>query len=827
MVDALLPQIAENFGNGYAFGYTRWLAQYAVAKIALLAGPARSQAGAEAGDWWIDGAALYLTDRLARDAHSTSPILYGLEGTFVRAAQRGDRIVLANDASAADDPARGKAYATFKLFEAAYGADVVSNAIAALAASSDGDGLDALLGALGSGASELLSSWLDSTTSFDISVNELDIADDGGSLSGQLRRRGGISTPVVLEIRCRDGLTYTTQLPAGGERQDFEADLACEAGQLSEIRLDPEGLLPDVNRANNRRGFGDASRIRRFFEFDDVIRIGELQFDGTIELDAAGQRVEKFSVAVANLVDEPTGMGLLVSAEWANRPERTQRAYFFNLGPRERRVLHEVLAYPNRGTNRSTVAARYWRAPDAATLTERLVSHEPEALNTYVVLRDAPEAPRRARRGLNTTPPEITVTTAALDPESATGATETDGQSPSIDSSDAAAPNPVGADTLDLELLSPREGSVPIGDVELEALVTGGEPQRVDFYVNDRRIGAAMVAPYKVRWSSPDEERVFVIRAVAVSGGGVASDDVVLNRSGLGFGATVDLVTLHATVRASGGGLVRGLRAEDFSVFEDGARQTLTQVDYGEIPVSAILLLDTSSSMIGGGIRAERAGAKRLVDALLSADESAAGVGELGANRVMVLGFNSRLHLYSDFNNDPTALEPAIEAALPDGGTALFDALAQSLRKANRASGKRALIVLSDGLDTESSFAYEDVVEYARQSDVLIYSIGLQLMHEGTEYGDASGAVKRGVDQLRSMAETTGGAAYFPLNLEELEEIYAAIAQELRGQYALSFSPLNQSWDGRWRELSVQLPGHPGAIIQVRPGYYGVPPEGR
>ena len=107
----------------------------------------------------------------------------------------------------------GKPSATFKLFEAAYGADVVSNAIAALAASSDGDGLDALLGALGSGASELLSSWLDSTTSFDISVNELDIADDGGSLSGQLRRRGGISTPVVLEIRCRDGLTCTTQLP--------------------------------------------------------------------------------------------------------------------------------------------------------------------------------------------------------------------------------------------------------------------------------------------------------------------------------------------------------------------------------------------------------------------------------------------------------------------------------------------------------------------------------------------------------------------------------------------------------------------------------------
>ena len=134
--------------------------------------------------------------------------------------------------------------------------------------------------------------------------------------------------------------------------------------------------------------------------------------------------------------------------------------------------------------------------------------------------------------------------------------------------------------------------------------------------------------------------------------------------------------------------------------------------------------------------------------------------------------------------------------------------------------------MLSDGLDVQSQFSFADVLEYTRQSDVLVYTIGLQLMHDATELGDASGAVRDSVENLRVLAEVTGGSAYFPLRLDELEEIYTEIADELESQYSVSYYPSNQQWDGEWRQLEVRLGGRAGRV-QARPGYYGVRPDDR
>ena len=100
-------------------------------------------------------------------------------------------------------------------------------------------------------------------------------------------------------------------------------------------------------------------------------------------------------------------------------------------------------------------------------------------------------------------------------------------------------------------------------------------------------------------------------------------------------------------------------------------------------------------------------------------------------------------------------------------------------------------------------------------------------MHEGTELGDASGAVKRGVEQLRAFADATGGTAYFPLQLAELEEIYGLIADELNSQYAISYYPKNTRYDGAFRRIRIDVPGRPGVWVQVREGYYGVRPSER
>ena len=192
----------------------------------------------------------------------------------------------------------------------------------------------------------------------------------------------------------------------------------------------------------------------------------------------------------------------------------------------------------------------------------------------------------------------------------------------------------------------------------------------------------------------------------------------------------------------------------------------------------------------------------------------------------MVLGFNSRLYMYADFTNDLAQLRQAIAATDPDGATSLYDAVVESLRKVNRRVGRRALIVLSDGLDVHSQFGFADVLEYTRQSDVLVYTIGLQLMHDATELSDASDIVKQSVENLTSLAEVTGGSAYFPLRLDELEAVYTEIAEELESQYSVSYYPSNQNWDGEWRELQVGLANSAGQV-QARPGYYGIRPGER
>jgi len=265
------------------------------------------------------------------------------------------------------------------------------------------------------------------------------------------------------------------------------------------------------------------------------------------------------------------------------------------------------------------------------------------------------------------------------------------------------------------------------------------------------------------------------------------------------------------------GDLVRDLETEDFRLLEDGVEQEIVQFSPGQqTAVSVAMLLDTSSSMIGGGIRSARAGASRLVSSLVQEED-----------RAMILGFNDRLYLHADFISDRARLERSIEATYPDGGTALFDAIVGSLRKVNQRTGRRALVVLSDGLDSHSDFDFADVLEYTRQSDVIVYTIGLQLMHDATELGDATDAVRDSVENLRALAEVTGGAAYFPIQLDELEDVYARIAEELEGQYSLSYYPSNQRWDGRWRRLELSLPDRSGVTIQARPGYYGVLPDGR
>ena len=809
--------LAEDHGVGFATGYARWLTAYAIARL-YFANAEDPQA------WWADGAALYMTDLMARSERSTTPILYNLESAYARAVRNRTPVPLEEGATerlAAGDAARGKSYATFRLLEALYGQNAVTNLLM-LAANAPAAGgirrtaVGNLPDDLQPSPQVLFDSWMDPAAAIDIGLSRVQVVDNGSKIRGRVTRSSDIPVWSQIEVRLVTGERVYVDIPASTESEDWEADISAAP---VEVRLDPNGLLPDVNRGNNLFGFGDAANIRSFFPLDESLEIGELHFSGNVQT-VGRRRVEEFSVTLANLTEEPVGLGLLVSAQWLDRPAaRSQRRIFIGLPPSETRVASDFVEYPRRGTGRARIEARYWRADDPEHLTNRLLREPADLRNSYLIRRDPPQA-----TGPQGSPEERLAAAQSIDavaaltipgglPDSATPAVN----GGLAEGGGAASTGATSDEVFNVRIVSPTAGSTPIDEMTFAVAVDGPPAAGVELYVNDRLVGRGSGNNVRAQFVPDEDQTVYVLRAIAIGADGrISSDTRVLTRGMTGFGASVDLVTLNVTVRRPGGGFIEDLTAEHFAIVEDNVAQEIVSFSKGEdTAVSVAILLDTSSSMIGGGIASAQAGANQLVDSLLR-----------GNDRAMVLGFNDRLYLYSDFSNDVPALRAAIGATNPDGGTALYDAIVESLRKVNRRVGRRALVVLSDGIDVQSGFGYPDVLEYTRQSDVLVYSIGLQLMHDSTDLGDASDVVRRSVENLRALAEVTGGSAYFPLRLDELEDIYAEIAAELESQYSISYYPSNQQWNGQWRELEIRLKRGPGRV-QARPGYYGVRPDER
>lgn len=810
--------MARDHGVSFATGYARWMMDYSVGRLYFAA-----RAAEEA--WWDDGVALWLTELLARRERATTPILYSLESAWARRARRDPGVDMGGEARGTPaDAVRGKAYLTLRLLEAVYGRELLLGALAEIAAGGfQGVFRTAVSEALPAGLDPdpevLLSAWLEPQATVDVGVSGLEY--EGGRLVGRLQRGTTVPVPLRGHVRLANGERVPLDVGPGTDPVPVDQELTAPP---VEVRLDPDNLLPDPNRGNNRHGFGDAERIRSFFPLDRRLEVGELHFDGEIEI-VDGRRVEEFTVSLRNLTESPLGLGMLVSTQWIDRPiARSQRAVFVTVPAGGRTVARDFLAYPRLGKGRGRIEARYWQASDPEAFTHRILRDPADLTNSYIVLRQPP-----ATGAEEASPEELlgrgleVASIVELTEEAAAARGAGTGASGAATGTTASGTQPTTEGAirdLEVSILSPRPETLPVGELAFEARVgpSADAVEAVELYVDDVLVGRPETVPFRTQWTPEADRDVFVLRAVAVGrNGGVATSTRVIERGVTAFGASVDLVTVYATVKGSDGDLVHHLEASDFRLVEDEVAQEIVQFSPGEqTAVSVALLVDTSSSMIGGGIRSARAGANRLVSSLVQEED-----------RAMVLGFSDRLYLYSDLISDRERLERSIEATYPDGGTALFDAIVGSLRKVNRRSGRRALVVLSDGLDTHSEFAFADVLEYTRQSDVVVYTIGLQLMHDATELGDATDAVRESVENLRALAEVTGGAAYFPLQLDELEEVYGRIAEELEGQYSLSYYPSNQQWDGRWRRLEVSLPARPGVTVQARPGYYGVRPEQR
>jgi VWFA-related protein len=273
------------------------------------------------------------------------------------------------------------------------------------------------------------------------------------------------------------------------------------------------------------------------------------------------------------------------------------------------------------------------------------------------------------------------------------------------------------------------------------------------------------------------------------------------------FTTEIKEVTLHVTVVDKSGKLITNIPKSAFKVFEDNVEQPIKLFHPEDVPVSMGILVDNSGSMNDKRARVAAA-ALALVKASNPDDE------------VFIVNFNDDPYLDQSFTHDPKKLEEALSRIDARGGTAMRNAISGALEymKTDAKLDKKVLVVITDGNDNASGeTSLEQLLRKVRDSGVLVYSIGLLSEEEARE----SRAAKRA---LNSLAETSAGAAYYPKDLAEVEKITPEIAHEIRNQYTIVYSPLNDNLDGSFRRIKVELSAqYKGAIIRAKNGYYATP----
>ena len=284
------------------------------------------------------------------------------------------------------------------------------------------------------------------------------------------------------------------------------------------------------------------------------------------------------------------------------------------------------------------------------------------------------------------------------------------------------------------------------------------------------------------------------------------------------FSVEVQLVNIIATVGDKKGNPVRGLNRDDFLVYEDGKLQQITNFSAEEKPMSVGILLDISGSM-EEKLEPARDALKHFINILHPDDE------------FFLYTFNDDVQFVQDFTSDRRRLSAAMESLYAIGGTALYDVLIKGLQKISQGARERkAIVLISDGMDTTSDSDFEKVLYWARRAEVPIYSIGL-----GHEKGFFSSLFKHQDHQeedfdprtLTALSAETGGQPKLLANLahhhegkvDHIDEAVKELAVWLKYQYDFAYTPLNDKKDGTWREIKVETK-RKELKVNARKGYY-------
>jgi len=320
---------------------------------------------------------------------------------------------------------------------------------------------------------------------------------------------------------------------------------------------------------------------------------------------------------------------------------------------------------------------------------------------------------------------------------------------------------------------------------------------------------------------------------------------------GFSFRSGVSLINVTATVIDANGHSVAGLKQGDFEIYEDGVLQQTSHFDAERVPVSLGIAVDTSGSMIGEKWVAAQAALSRFVDDLLGPKDE-----------VFLYRFDSRPELVHPWTQDRRQVSRALSTIQPRGGTAMYDTVADAIPLAQRGTQrKKALVIISDGNDTSSTTSVPELTQMIRESEVLVYAIGLDVSgtasRSNTRPGNSSSggssrppvpspfpgrtpaatppppapppvtrspassgnADRVNVEALRALTDDSGGRTEIIYSHQDLDPATAGIASELSQQYFLAYSSAAPK-DGRWHTIEVRVKKGNGTYrIRARRGF--------
>jgi Ca-activated chloride channel family protein len=269
---------------------------------------------------------------------------------------------------------------------------------------------------------------------------------------------------------------------------------------------------------------------------------------------------------------------------------------------------------------------------------------------------------------------------------------------------------------------------------------------------------------------------------------------------------TVNEVNVVFTVTDKHGHYVRDLKKDNFKVVDDGKPAAEIRSFHAEtnLPLEVGLLVDASNS-VRDRFKFEQEAATEFLNQTIRPKY----------DKAFVIGFDVTPEVTQDFTDSTELLSIGVRSLRPGGGTAMYDALyfacRDKLMKAQHIGPvRRAIVLLSDGDDNQSHVTREEAIEMAQRAEVIVYTISTNL----------SGTSHHGDKVLERIADATGGRAYVPFQINEVANAFAAIQEELRSQYAISYKPADFIADGRYRTVDIQAVGIKGLRVRSRHGYY-------